>query len=256
VFKFSGKNLTYIAFFCLLAVFLLSISIFKNQVLDISSMPLSLLNLTRREIAGIIFYHRNFVQKERLKAEIELLKLKLTDAQEIKLENVRLNNLLTLKQKSAFKVIVARVIGRSPDNWSSVVIIDKGVYNGVKPKMMAMSYSGLIGKVIESSNHVSKIILINDPNFTISAISQRSRQEGLVCGTLSGVLIMRYLNSDSDIRVQDTIITSGLTGNCPKGLPIGSVIALEDEFSGLSRYAIIKPAVDLSNIEEVLIIIP
>jgi len=191
-----------------------------------------------------------------LKAEVELLKLKLTDAQEIKLENMRLNNLLTLKQKSSFKVIAARVIGRSPDNWSSVIIIDKGVYNGIRPKMVAMSYLGLVGKVIESSNHVSKIILINDPNFTISAISQRSRQEGLVCGTLGGALIMRYLNSDSDIKVQDVIVTSGLTENCPKALPIGSVVALEDEFSGLSRYAIIKPTVDLSNIEEVLIIVP
>jgi len=69
-------------------------------------------------------------------------------------------------------------------------------------------------------------------------------------------LIMKYLPKDSDIKASDIIITSGLTDNYPKGLLIGRVISIGEEFSGLSRYAIVKPAVDLSNIEEVLIIIP
>jgi rod shape-determining protein MreC len=67
---------------------------------------------------------------------------------------------------------------------------------------------------------------------------------------------MKYLPKDADIQVSDVIITSGLTETYPKGLLIGSVLNIGEEFSGLSRYAIIKPVVNLSNIEEVLIIIP
>lgn len=99
-------------------------------------------------------------------------------------------------------------------------------------------------------------MLINDPDFGVSAVVQRSRQEGLVSGTLGNNLIMRYLPKDADIKVSDIIVTSGLTGKYIKGLLIGRVVEIGDEFSGLSRYCLIKPAVSLSNIEEVLIIIP
>jgi rod shape-determining protein MreC len=67
---------------------------------------------------------------------------------------------------------------------------------------------------------------------------------------------MKYLPKEADIKVNDTILTSGLTDTYPKGLLIGSVIDIQDEFSGLSRYAIIKPAVNVSNLEEVLVIFP
>jgi rod shape-determining protein MreC len=66
---------------------------------------------------------------------------------------------------------------------------------------------------------------------------------------------MKYLPEDADIKLQDTIVTSGLNNNYPKGLFIGSVIDIGKDFSGLSRYAVIKPAVNLSNIEEVLVIV-
>lgn len=184
------------------------------------------------------------------------MKMQLNSAQEASLENARLKNLLAFKQKTAFKVIAAKVIARSPDNWSSAVIIDKGAYSGIRTKLAVVTYSGLVGRVIETSNYTSKIMLINDASFAVSGLVQRSRQEGLVSGTLGGTLIMRYLSLDSDIKVGDIIITSGLTENYPKGLLIGSVIAIGEEFSGLSRYAIIRPTVNLSNLEEVLIIIP
>jgi rod shape-determining protein MreC len=214
------------------------------------------LTLIRREVGGIIFYHRNLVQSESLKKEIDLLKQKLNATSEVYLENKRLKEILYFKEQSAYKVIAARVIGRTADNWSSVIIIDKGFHNGIKRGYVAISYLGLVGRVVETSESTSKIMLINDPDMGISSLVQRSRQEGLVCGTMGSSLMMRYLPADSDIRISDAVITSGLTGFYPKGLLIGKVIGIGEEFAGLSRYAIIKPAVNLSNIEEVLIIIP
>ncbi|MBN1913455.1 MAG: rod shape-determining protein MreC, partial [Candidatus Omnitrophica bacterium] len=204
---------------------------------------------------AVIFYHRNFTQREMLKKEVGYLKAKLNTANEISLENQRLRDLLSLKQDSAYKVIASRVIGHSADNWSSVVIIDKGSLRGVKKGDVVITYLGLAGKVMEVSLSTSKVALLNDPSISVSAITQRARQEGLVYGTLRGTLMMKYLTKESDIRVSDLVVTSGLTQTYPKGLIIGNITEIGEELSGLSRYAVIKPAVDLSNIEEVLVII-
>jgi len=120
--------------------------------------------------------------------------------------------------------------------------------------MVAITYLGLAGRVVETTDTTSKIMLINDPNLSVSCIVQRSRQEGLVSGSLGSFLIMRYLPKEADIKVSDVILTSGLTNLYPKGLLVGTVAEVGEELSGLARYAIIKPAVELYNIEEVLII--
>ncbi|MFA7294973.1 MAG: rod shape-determining protein MreC, partial [Candidatus Omnitrophota bacterium] len=160
------------------------------------------------------------------------------------------------KQKSPYRLVSARVIARSPDSWSSSVTIDKGRYNGIRRGMAVINPNGLLGRVIESSEATSKVLLINDPSQGVSSIVQRSRQEGLVSGSLGGNLIMRYLPIDAQITEGDIIITSELSQVYPKGLLVGKVISIGKEFSGLSRYAVVRPAVDLSSIEEVLVIIP
>jgi len=257
VLKFKKKSLIYSAVFVFFIVLLSSLSpAFKEPTVYILKSPLGLIRLIRRELAGIIFYHHNLIQNERLKREIDLFRNKVNSLNEIYLENKRLKNLLSFKQKSVYKVTAARVIGRTVDNWSSVVLIDKGSHNGIRRGFVVITPSGLAGRVIETTGSASKVILINDPGFGVSAIVQRSRQEGLVSGTLGHSLIMKYLTKDADIKVSDVIITSGLTSAYPKGLLIGSVLNIGEEFSGLSRYAIIKPAVDLDSIEELFIIIP
>lgn len=219
-------------------------------------MPLNFLSLVRHEVGGIIFYHYHLIQNERLKKELSLLREKLNVLEELSLENKRLRDILSLKQNSPYKVIVARVIGRTPDNWSSVIIVDKGTSSGIKEGMPVRDYLGLVGRVTQTSKSTSKIALLYEPNFCVSATVQRSRQEGLVCGTLGGFLVMKYLPKEADIRIADIIITSGLSENYPKGLIIGEVSEVGDEFSGLSRYALIKPQADLSGLEEVLVIVP
>jgi len=257
VFKIKKKNLIYYAI-CLSLLLSLSFSepsirpIFLNTLKD----PFILLKLIRREAEGIIFYHRNFIQNERLKKETGLLKHRLNTLEEAALENERLVKLLSLGDQPTYKVIAARVIARSPENWSSSIIIDKGALSGIKRGMAAITYFGLAGRVIEAQEFTSKILLMNDPNFSVSSLVQRSRQEGLVSGTLQSNLMMRYLSEDSDIKVEDAVVTSGLTKAYPKGILIGTVVDIGKDFSGLSLYAIIKPAVNLSNIEEVLIVVP
>jgi len=258
VFAFKKKSLIYVA----LAVILLLLAAnftpaLRTPLLNTLKYPLVLFSAFGREIGGVIFYHRNMVENTRLKNELYFFKQKITALNEIYLENKRLKDLLSFKQKSSYKIVAAaRVIGRSADNWSSVIIIDKGSWHGIRRGMVAVTYLGLAGRVIETTTLTSKVMLVNDPNLGVSALIQRSRQEGLVSGTLGSSLIMRYLSNDADVKVSDIIITSGLTEAYPKGILIGRVVEVGEEFSGLSRYCVIRPAVNTANIEELLIIIP
>lgn len=255
--KFRKKDLFKLIGQVILLVFLASlIPALRPPFISIAKYPFKLLMLIKREIGGILFYHHHLAENERLNKDIDLLRYKLNKFDEVSLENNRLNQLLSLKQKSPYKLIAAKVIGHCADNWSSVIIIDKGESSGLKRGFVVINYLGLVGRISETAEYTCKIILVNDPNFGVSAIVQRSRQEGLVTGTLGDTLIMKYLPLDSDIKVSDIIVTSGLTESYPKGLLIGAVTDLGQEFSGLSRYAIIKTAVNLASLEEVLIIIP
>lgn len=255
MFNLKKKSLKYIIGASFLLVFVCSlIPSVRKPLLDIFRNPLLLARLAGREINGIIFFHRNLVENERLGKQVDLLNQKINSLQETSIENARLKSLLNLKQQAPFKVIPARVIGRSPNNWSSVIIIDKGSYHGIKAGMAVIAYTGLAGRVMECAYFISKVMLINDPDFSVSAIDQRSRQEGLVSGTLGNLLVMKYLPKEADIKPEDIIVTSGLSTRFPKGLGIGIVIDIADELSGLGRYCLIRPSVNLSGIEEVLVI--
>ena len=257
MFKLKRKNLIYIVVFVLLFLFVTALApTFKQSLSDISKLPLNILNSIQREISGIIFYHRNYAQNARLINETYFLRRKINAIQEAALENARLKELLGFKQKVSYKVIAAQVIGRSPDNWVSAIIIDKGSSSGIKAGMTVLTHLGLVGRIAEASKYTSKIMLINDPDFAISAVIQRSRQQGLVAGTLGNFLIMKYLPQNADIKVSDAVVSAGLTEEYPKGLIIGIVVEMIEDSSGLSYHCLIKPAVNLSNIEEVLIILP
>jgi len=256
VFKFTRKSI--IASFLLIGfLFLISALIppLRKPVINVFNFPLAVFSAIGREARGLIFFHGNMADNQRLNAKVDFLRKEMSDKNELILENTRLRSLLALKERAPYKVIAARVIGRDPSNWSSTVIIDKGSSSGIKNGMVSVSFYGLVGRVIETSGTTGKIMLINDPNLSVSAVIQRSRQEGLVCGSLGGMMLMKYLPKDCDIKVSDTIVTSGLTHIYPKGLPVGTVVDIGREFSSVTSYAIIKPAVDLSALEEVLVIV-
>ncbi len=206
------------------------------------------------EVKALVFFHKNYVASRRLGQENDLLRRKLVDADECRSENSRMKALLDFKEETGYKVIPAQIIARDPSNWSSTIIVNKGSSHGVVKGKVVVSFLGLVGRISEVHSSTSKIMLINDPQLNVSARIQRSRQEGLVCGSLEGTLIMKFLPKDCDIAASDSIVTSGQTGVYPKGILIGSVVGIRDEYSELSKCAVIKPAVDLAALEEVLII--
>lgn len=253
--KNKFKKLTpYLAFIVIAILLSLLIPSLRNNSTDIFQYPFSILSWINREISAIIFYHRNFRENIKLKNEISALRQKINAAEEALLENQRLKSLLSFRLNSPLSLLTAKVIARDPDNWSSVVIIDKGRRDGIRPSMAVIAGGGLVGKVVEAGSSTSKIMLLSDPNLSVSAMLQRSREEGLVSGTLGKLLIMRYLSADIDIKVSDVVVTSGLSQIYPKGIIIGRVAEVGTQFLGTSHFAMVKPEINLSSLEEVMVI--
>lgn len=255
--KNKSKKLTACLVFLFLVLLAASLlPIFRNSFLDVLKIPLRIFSFINREIGAIVFYHRNFTENIRLQKEALMLRQHLIQSQELLLENQRLKDIVAFKGTSQYKVIVCRVIGRDPSSWSSVIIVDKGKKSGLKTDMAVITAAGLAGRIAQVGDTTSKIVLLNDPNMSVSAVIQRSRQEGLLCGTWhSNSLMMRYLSADADIKSGDVVMTSGLSPIYPKGILIGVVKDVVFEFSGLSLYAVVKPIAQLNALEEVMVVV-
>ena len=224
-------------------------------MLDGLRLPLKFAYHINREIKGLVFYHRNLEQNKRLKSEISLARRKLFETEELYLENIRLRQLLDFKQKAVYPLTAANVIGYDPSNLSSVIIIDKGKRQEVKRGCAVITNEGLVGRVVEAGDVTSKVLLINDIDSGVAALIQRSRQKGLVCGTLAGELVLRYLPPEADLEPFDLVVTSGQSDLYPKGILIGKVIRIQDSDNCPEIFAVIQPTANLTKLEEVLIVL-
>lgn len=200
-------------------------------------------------------FQYNFLENIKLNRELELLKQRLIEQEELLKENQRLKALLSFKERSSFTLISARVIMRSIDSWSSFIVIDRGKKDNLKENLAVISAGGLVGRVVEAGSSTSKVLLLNDPQLCVSAIVQDSREQGLVCGTLENYLVMRYLDEDVDIKVKDRVLTAGLTEVFPKGILIGEITQIKKDPLQGTLYVRIKPAVDFNKLEEVMVIL-
>ncbi|MBN2097648.1 MAG: rod shape-determining protein MreC [Candidatus Omnitrophica bacterium] len=194
-------------------------------------------------------------ENARLQNEINQLKAQTAQLQEASLENQRLRNLLSLPQGTQFKSISALVVAKDSSNLTRTIVISQGSLNGVKPGMSVIFGAGLVGRVIETFPGSSKVALLTDFNSKIPAKIQRTREEGVVLGTLKpgqNICQIKYIH---DAQIGDKVISSGLGGRCPKGLLIGEIIAVTDDESGLYKIAQIRSEVDFSTLEEAMIIL-
>lgn len=207
-----------------------------------------------RELKKIVFYHQTYDEYVKLKKEVDGLRAKSVNAQEIILENKRLTSLLDLKQQSFFPSVVASVVGRDPSNWNAVLIINKGRAAGIKVGMPVVNPAGVVGKVIEVGNNLSKVILISDPNFNVAAVTQDSRESGLLSGTLQGLCRLRYLPEDSTVKVGEKVVTSKLSSTFPDGILIGTIINIHNQSNTTGTDCLVEPAVLPSRVEEVLVL--
>lgn len=209
-----------------------------------------------KETASAVFNIRNILrEREEQSREIQKLKRDLNNVQEIYIENQKFKKLLEFKDSLAFEKVAARVIARDAIDWYHSITVSKGTVDGVMVDMPVISFGGIVGKVIEVSEHTAKVILLSDKYSKVGGIVQDTRYAGVVEGSQSNNCVMKYILKDAEIKEGDVVVSSGFGGVYPKGLKIGEVINVMQEQYGLYKSVTIKPSGDLNRLEEVLIIV-
>lgn len=189
-----------------------------------------------------------------LREENERLRSRNVELEEAANATERLQELLDLRSAYDLSATAARIISGSSDSWSRSAIIDKGEDAGVTVNMPVTSSAGVVGQIIDTGPTTSTIRLITDEASNVAAMVQESRAHGMLCGSVSGELRLELVSTDLDVAVGDMVITSGLGGVFPKGLPLGIVKSVETSEGAQYHTIVVEPFAHTNNLEEVLVI--
>ncbi len=216
--------------------------------------------------SGIMYYWERYIdlvgvreENERLKADILSMQAMLIAAGEHKAEVERLRTLLSLPADRSWHPIGARVLaGRmGPNSALETVILSRGYATGAAPSTPIMTNLGLVGRVLRASAHTSTALLISDPGSRIAVLSQESRTAGILTGRGGRQLLeMRFVGRNAQVKEGELLVTSGLDGIYPKGLPVARIesVVLSDYSQFMTVLA--KALVDAELLEEVLLLEP
>jgi rod shape-determining protein MreC len=146
-------------------------------------------------------------------------------------------------------------LGVDPNPYLRYVTINVGAQQGVQTGMSVVSGgAGLVGRVSQAGPRTAKVRLLTDPDSAVAALLQTTRGTGLVVGQPDGTLQMRFISQEEEVSVGDIVLTSGLGGLMPKGLVIGQVTDVQQKEYETFQTALVRPAVDLTRLELVLVI--
>lgn len=191
---------------------------------------------------------------ESLRSQNEELRDQISQLEEYRQEALRLEGLLGLKDNYDLDTVGARVISRNLSAGEQVITIDKGSNDGVVTGLPVMGPSGVIGQVISTSFFSSDVRLLTDPLSGVAVLIQSNRAEGIVSGSLDGLLYLEYVSADVEVQVGDVVVTSGLGGSYFRGLTVGMVVKVEESQGGSSRKIIVKPNESTGPLEEVIVV--
>lgn len=195
------------------------------------------------------------VENRRLREEVERLSEELTRLREQAQATQRLERLLAFRQQHPGRAVGARVIGRDTTRWFSVILVDRGSRDGVRRNAPVLGGEGLVGRVLAATPTTAQVLLISDTRSAVGVLLQQSREAGVVEGQGGGVLRLKYVSRTRELIAGDLLVTSGLTGIFPRGLPVGVVTTVVREQGALYQEAQVRPAASLDHLEEVLILI-
>ena len=199
-------------------------------------------------------------ENERLRTELAELQEDAREGEADSKENQRLRELLGLRPKErSFDLESATVTARSSTNWASALTLSKGTDHGVEAgDCVVDSAWNLVGIIDEAGSSWSSMITVVDATLEMGALISRTESIAILEGDFSlmaqGKLKLTYLPKDTELLTGDLVLTSGLGGNYPSDLVVGSIESIHTDATGMSRYAVIDPAADLDGLVQVFII--
>jgi len=165
----------------------------------------------------------------------------------------RLRSLLAYSEQFDFETSMAQTIMLDTAGRFKSIIIDHGSADGVEVNDVVANANGLVGRVVLTTKDLAKVQLVTDNNCSVGSLVERTRRQGVVRGTGGSLVQMLDIPSLADLQPGDRILTAGIDGIYPKGIPIGAVVRSEPGQS-LFKTITVKPAVDFGTIEEVIVI--
>ncbi|MCE5197097.1 MAG: rod shape-determining protein MreC [Negativicutes bacterium] len=175
----------------------------------------------------------------------------------VEAENQRLQQMLDFKQTNLqYEIEIAKIIGWPASNWSSRYILGLGSKDGISKNMVAVSTSGLIGKIVQVTEATAELMLLTDELSSVGVRIQSSGCLGIVSGNgaQTPTLTMSFISSDAVVKEGDLVVTSGLSDIYPEGLVIGKVVRCAEEASGMHQTAEVEMISDFYSLYEVMIL--
>jgi rod shape-determining protein MreC len=164
----------------------------------------------------------------------------------------RLRSLLGYSEQFSMPTTMAQAVMLDTSGRFKSIVLDRGSNAGIQINDAIVSANGLIGRVVLTTKDMAKVQLIIDSNSSVGALLERTRRQGVVRGDSSGAQ-MYEVPSLADVQPGDVVLTAGIDGVYPKGIPIGTVVKAE-KGAGLSKSIAVRPAVDFGGIEEVIVL--
>jgi len=193
-------------------------------------------------------------ENKRLREVNARLTRKVIEYREAYLENNRLRRLLAFKEKLGYKTVAAGIIRRDMAGFMKTLMIDRGESDGIQKGQPVIVETGLVGRVIETTWHASRVLLLTDENSNVDALIQGTRANGILQGTGVGSCSLKYIVKTETVRKGDIILTSGLGGVFPKELILGVVRGVENNKTSMFQNIDVVPGVDFRKMEELLVI--
>lgn len=200
-------------------------------------------------------------ENQRLKVDNDQLRATNQALRGVESENIRLKSALGYQETSPFTLVPARVIGRSPSNWWSTVIIDKGTEDLVDMGLAVVTPDGLVGKIVSLSPHSSSVLLISDENCKVAGSVESSKEQGIVrvevrghraSNSIQPTMTLNFLKRFLPLRAGQKVFTSGAGGVYPEGILIGQIVEFKSR--ELDGQATIEPSVDIAALSDVFVI--
>ena len=195
-------------------------------------------------------------ENETLKKQLAELQVELQQQQALASRSTKLQQLLSLQTSTNLPTLAAEVIAGNPNPGMLTITIGRGSADGVQADMAVIAPAGVVGRIVgPPATHASRVQLLIDRNAAAGALTERNRSGGMVVGSdRDPPLVMDLVSNMSDIKPGDLVIASGVDGIYPKGFAIGRVESSE-RGSGLYRAITVRPSVDFSSLEEVLVVL-
>jgi rod shape-determining protein MreC len=210
-------------------------------------------------VKQIVNFRGTANENERLKQELSTARLELRNAQQAAVENERLQSLLSLKEKTGYDQVNARVIARDSSIWFNTITINRGSSAGIALNMPVVTGGGIVGRVIALSPWTAQVMMVTDEKAAAGAIVGQLSGSGSLGSVRGlgekGLVEMRYVSGLDKVEVGDYVLTTGQDGIYPPGLTIGEVVQVNPGTATQSHEILIRPGARLDQLEEVAVLL-